>query len=182
MAIEITATNVKGKNLFVTTAVQPITVKEAIDMLPAIKSGLTDGNKRNRVHGLVITDTNTGRVVTFERDEDGKPNLISDKRPVVKAVKVESKGKNMPNVKRVTRITDTYTHGSGKVVEIIRTRGRYFVRSVVPVVKHATKGHVIRPGVDTTREITRHELVNAVVPGFIDANGYRFANRVSVPA
>lgn len=179
MSIIISATNAKNVDMLVSTTTEPTTVKEAVDMLPGIKSGvLVTNGKRNRVAGYVVTDTNTGRVMTFERDENGNPVQISDTRPVVKATPV----KVAKSVKRVKSITDTYTHGSGKFVEIIRTRGRYHVRTFSPEIKHATKGHVIREGVDITREITRHELVNAVVPGFIDANGYRFANRVSVPA
>lgn len=196
--IEITAKNVKGADLMVTTTVEPTTVKEAVAMLAGIKSGITvTTGKRNRVQTLIITNTVSGRTLTFERDENGVPVKVDEKRPSVKSVTPaksvgikSSKSEGNTMVKSVNRIKlqrDVYAHGSGKRIEVVITAAKgggkvYSVRTFSPEVKHATKGHVIRPGVDVTREVTRHELVNGIVPGLIDANGYRFKSRETIPA
>lgn len=190
MSIIITAQNAKGADLLVNTSVEPTTVKEATEMLAGIKSGITlTTGKRNRVHGFVIVDSNSGREITFERDENGTPVQISDVSPVVKSSntnngKVEKMNKTP---RRLKMQRDVYTHGSGKRVEIVITAAKgggkvYEVRTFSPEIKHATKGHVIRAGIDTLREVTRHELVNSIIPGFIDANGYRFASRERLAA
>lgn len=192
--IEITAKNVKGADLMVTTTVEPTTVKEAVEMIASVKSGITvTTGKRNRVHTLTITNTVSGRTLTFERDENGVPVKVDEKRPSVKSVKVKS-NKNEGNtmvksVKRIKMQRDVYTHASGKRIEIVVTakgkgdaRGKvYEVRTVSPEVKHVSKGHVIREGIDTLREVTRHELVNVIMP-YYDGMGYRFKSRDTLVA
>lgn len=198
--IEITAKNVKGADLMVTTTVEPTTVKEAVAMIASVKSGITvTTGKRNRVHTLTITNTVSGRTLTFERDENGTPVKVDEKRPSVKSVKPaesvkvksnKNEGNTMvKSVKRIKMQRDVYTHASGKRIEIVVTvkgkgdaRGKvYEVRTVSPEVKHATKGHVIRAGIDTLREVTRHELVNGIMP-YYDDMGYRFKSRDTLGA
>lgn len=185
--IEITAKNAKGADLMVTTTVEPTTVNEAIDMLAGIKSGITlTTGKRNRVQTLVITDTRTDRTLVFERDENGTPVKVDEKRPVkstnTNSRKVEKMNKNP---RRLKMQRDVYANGNGSRIEIVITAAKgggkvYSVRTVSPEVKHATKGHVIRAGIDVTREITGHEL--SVIMRHYEGMGYRFKSHEVVPA
>lgn len=184
--ITITATNNKGADLMVSTTVEPTNVKEAVDMLPTIKSGLNKANKRNRVHAFVVTDTNTNRTLTFERNENGEPIMTSDNRPTVKRTNTSTNPVKVKAARRIRMMRDVYTNGSGKRLEIVITAGKgggkvYEVRTFVPEIKHATKGHVIRAEIDTLRTVTRHELVNGIMPHF-ERNGFRFASRDTLPA
>lgn len=189
MSIIIIATNAKGADLLVNTTVEPTTVKEATEMLAGIKSGVTlTTGKRNRVHGFVIVDSNSGREITFERDENGTPVQMSDVSPVVKSTNTNNgKVKKMNKVsKRLKMQTDTYTHRNGNSFQVVITAAKgggkiYALRAVRKAVK-GKKGVVVRPASDITRELGgRHELVNGVIP-FIDANGYRLTSRERVAA
>lgn len=195
MSIIITAQNAKGADLLVNTSVEPTTVKEAVEMLAGIKSGITlTTGKRNRVHGFVIIDSASGREITFERDKNGMPVQISDVSPVIKStntnknevVKMNSKP-NAPKVARRLKMQrDVYTNASGKRIEVVITAAKgggkiYEIRTVVPEIKDALKGGIIRAGSDTTREITGHELVNVLMP-YYDGMGYRFTSRERVAA